>query len=144
MIILLPWFDGVVIAAQCTVTFQDLLCSPIYFFPASPMSVANCRNRSTGTCESCWSSPKLCPKMRPHDIVRDSHSHSRCSTVIGYVCSCRPCVKILTSLGGQVCCWNVTFIAQSELLTIGVQITNSPAWATFQRSTRLFLKMLKF
>ena len=25
--------------------------------------------------------PKLCPKMRPHDIVRDSHSHSRYSTV---------------------------------------------------------------
>ena len=27
------------------------------------------------------SSPKLCPKMRPHDIVRDSHSQIRCSTV---------------------------------------------------------------
>jgi hypothetical protein len=24
---------------------------------------------------------KTFPKMRPHDIVRDSHSHSRCSTV---------------------------------------------------------------
>ena len=24
---------------------------------------------------------KICPKMRPCDIVRDSHSHSRCSTV---------------------------------------------------------------
>jgi hypothetical protein len=30
--------------------------------------------------ESCWCSPKLCPKMQPHDIVRYSHSHSRCST----------------------------------------------------------------
>ena len=28
------------------------------------------------------SSPKLCPKMRPRDIVEDSHSHSRCSTVL--------------------------------------------------------------
>ena len=25
--------------------------------------------------------PKLCQKMRPRDIVRDSHSHSWCSTV---------------------------------------------------------------
>ena len=39
------------------------------------------RNMSTGTCESCWSSLILCPKMRPRDIVRDSHSHSRCPTV---------------------------------------------------------------
>jgi hypothetical protein len=31
--------------------------------------------------ESCWSSPKICPEMRPCDVVRDSHSHSRCSTV---------------------------------------------------------------
>ena len=31
--------------------------------------------------ESSWSSPKLCTKMRPLDIVTDSHSHSRCSTV---------------------------------------------------------------
>ena len=67
--------DGVVIAVQCTATFSDPLCSPIYYFPASPISAANRRNRSTGTCESCWSSPKLCPKMRPSaDIVRDSDS----------------------------------------------------------------------
>ena len=51
----------------------------IYYFAASPISVANHQNRSAGTCESCWSSPKLRPKIR--DIVRDSHSHSRCSTV---------------------------------------------------------------
>jgi hypothetical protein len=57
------------------------LCFPIYYFPASPISVAYRRNRSTGTCESCWSSLKLCPEMRPRDIVRVSHSHSRCSTV---------------------------------------------------------------
>ena len=43
----------------------------------SPISAANRRKRSTGTCESCWSSPKLWPR----DIVRGSHSHSRCSTV---------------------------------------------------------------
>ena len=48
----------------------------IYCAPASPISVANRRNRSTGTCESCWSSPNLCP-----NIVRDSHSHRRCLTV---------------------------------------------------------------
>ena len=54
---------------------------PTYYFLASPISVANRRNRSTGTCEICWSSPKLCPKMRLREIVRDSHSHSRCSTV---------------------------------------------------------------
>ena len=57
------------------------MCSPNYYFPASTISVANHWNRSTGTCESCWSSPKLCPKMQTRDIVRDSHSHSRCSTV---------------------------------------------------------------
>ena len=55
------WF----IAAQWTATFQDLLCVPVYYLPASPISVANHRNRSTGTCESCWSFPKLCPKCDP-------------------------------------------------------------------------------
>ena len=40
--------EGVVIVAQCTATFQDLLCSPDYYFPASPISVANHQNRFTG------------------------------------------------------------------------------------------------
>ena len=38
-------FNGVVIAARFTATFQDLLCFPIYYFSASPISVANRRNR---------------------------------------------------------------------------------------------------
>ena len=83
--VVLYCFDGVVIAAQCTTTYGDLLCSPDYYFPASPISVANRRNRSTGTCESCWSSPKIWPKMRPRAIVRFSHWHSRCSTIPWYV-----------------------------------------------------------
>ena len=61
--------------------FKIYCTPPIYYFPASRISVSNRRNKSTGTCESCWSSPKLCPKMRSCDNVRDSHSHSRCSTV---------------------------------------------------------------
>ena len=50
------------------------MCFPVSYFPVSPISVVNPRNRSTGTCESCWCSPKLCQKCDP--VI-----HGRYSTV---------------------------------------------------------------
>ena len=61
---------------------------------------------------------------------------------IGYVSCCEPFFKTFKSSAGLVGCWNVTSVAQSGLLTVGVQITNSvnsPGWAkekTFQQPPR--------
>jgi hypothetical protein len=65
--------------------FEDLLCFPVYYFPASPISVANRRNRSLGHVRIVEALQNFVQKCNPVIFIGDSYSITIDNFIVLYI-----------------------------------------------------------